>query len=383
MDAVEVGLAKSQTRNTIRSRGPDATRAPSLRAYCGTTTTTAFDSDIFNFALEGVGHEHRSKTTSPASTRAWPVSSSTPPRSPRSCPRPTRLTYRGYPVQELAASCSFEEVAYLLWHGELPTPATGAVPRAGARRSAEMNALHDGLLRQLPTSCHPMDTLRTAVSFLGAEDPDEDDHSDTANQQGIAPCTPSCRPSSPPIMRRRHGLAPIAPRATLDFAENFLHMCFGEVPEPRWCGRFESLTRSLRRAQLQRLDVHRAGGHLHALRHLLRGHRRRSARSRARCTAAPTRPSCTILIEIGSADRRGVAGATMPWREAQDHGLRPPRLQERRLPGADHEDVARAPGRALRSGQDVARYLRRPENAMRERKGIKPNLDFPPGRPTT
>ena len=41
-------------------------------------------------------------------------------------PDTNSLLYRGYPVQELAANCTFDEVAYLLWHGELPTPSSSA-----------------------------------------------------------------------------------------------------------------------------------------------------------------------------------------------------------------------------------------------------------------
>ena len=51
-------------------------------------------------------------------------------------PDTNSLLYRGYPVQELAAKCSFEEVAYLLWNGELPDPgAAGGVHGAGTRRA--------------------------------------------------------------------------------------------------------------------------------------------------------------------------------------------------------------------------------------------------------
>ena len=50
-------------------------------------------------------------------------------------PETNSLTYRGYAVQDLAAQCRFEEVAYLLWHGELPT-ATQLSALNAAERSA-------------------------------------------------------------------------------------------------------------------------------------------------------------------------------------------------------------------------------------------------------
>src|SRR5580704_4655103 len=85
------------------------------------------------------------------------------------------LIYRGYPVQELAASCSFEEVAYLIWHGELPDAQqlNKLTSTERSLRSIDDDLLY--LLNQLPLTCHPMDVLRTAISYLGACDPSEGD----------------------------------------------------------------------------------------------------------------------------------------------------------------------------------------------------------------
>src|SRR5665213_2009059 len=71
------------------------------------------------------------------------------------------LTYRGYPVQELAASCSFEEVAYLIWHGELPT---AAQLEEFTRAERALRAVDPTIFRVLsapPVDCHPLDVLRT------------------------------------------------------------------------------------------------------------------------------------------------------------------------------------------------------------------------------
>src|SRR5271154_3513080 len=87
------------------------------------------------------------------------------------------LTYRGYPVQDLAAHCSFEQVAFLLWRGELPTDAELALFSQRERSSRRVDRSMLSLLAKLPDNCHPMDVARTAISFLGAEDPDEDDES--------------------------------------------------------------------------------------------------------------------------------------------------------------------------------------------------------------
>src|SRR5690242_19896146 len=79
-------------------------------------------------------------------------------------PEINSLTYKGYTVQELSEYCSFEQVAYLLWHGELPTPAQ---LKEFTQAERSQRALSDNLLKVIkpfPKSAHPMDTIRTAVS---------------------------------------------------------------------------------------------------------------------------------------------------------------------------------------------------------------------------
>ena len=83
------------------------------------------------------------------------------------------LTYRGYPVQELCRRCSFEEVAYLLWHGELPTPEQLSAQNRSERSQRSVDPVIAATLVGLPLTAHPMDTLRTAVSLLGAADPEQ------------------------------------------------------------------------------------------------------------------------------------------------------------------------------------------------------------------
>lgn len=141
------------------------------------------------------------------------------------------LTYRGYPVQELAASCRFEEVAYLLWFGELPDAGQLRSFSERERTQRELTRSTIAMLERLPDTCHPMDTLRTAVSCLGAEDPAEDDIDPDATQRKALALMAKLPTAIALDYRRRHGLDRIAPDPTLPFAENFLKMCFGEVPD--------------------------------------------------------------------------------------------------------------------------------------------------------
>ncbi|QYB07533.1 bifunctional 2-methylcitrate synthase/citrate synthase [Rhodococcus sp. USK10] len=154
-------------------------------------------------------------------------------------PETNSLTYRGYAVQDLAAHCSFEQVAYLLWNGELPTDAQLALftQRERAARRADRSLL--SLVTKLPENCHPMDVVRTAISYLGAEDPEEDDNTPAANRAKAVRMMAVLPTIVAADHRRRRGLDPIAPHSHLGFAENFLHMCFGEVPAPELVKAFE------------------------------------------------------------------------------------------------------------------------------------------------
>jgi citrate synthase len=83
-----------------------------------------------------------------------------------------RLYYRGYEIGELAGTVPFEDVTRLLWVGELPSAAEAAEFRARLRAARTLPAPVVALLRSLPRDCHPLDALRTAVSFAAALDPD-------------------------------------------------------------------------------------------------------------------------------------------------------------------------------------------------------------------
>ncbi len=142
------------------------------------------------------------------------------------------LTYRGYPVQELASQCSFEEVAYLLWFGDLPDEETLKDFKAQESQQREISQHLISQLQKFPDRAHPMDTLRTAVSLLALEDAETEDNQIEASQRKsvrLYACLPTIVAT---LFRLRKGLPRIAPDRQLDYASNFFYMCFGEVPEP-------------------------------------------------------------------------------------------------------------------------------------------------------
>ncbi|MEE2524474.1 bifunctional 2-methylcitrate synthase/citrate synthase [Pseudarthrobacter sp. J75] len=148
-------------------------------------------------------------------------------------PDTNSLLYRGYPVQELAARCSFEEVAYLLWHGELPSDAQLKEFTARERGARALDPVLKQVIDTLPTESHPMDVCRTAASVLGARHPMAEDSSVEANLSKAVDLFAAMPAVVAYDQRRRHGLEPVAAREDLDYSANFLWMTFGEeaVPE--------------------------------------------------------------------------------------------------------------------------------------------------------
>ncbi|ROZ64072.1 bifunctional 2-methylcitrate synthase/citrate synthase [Kocuria soli] len=147
-------------------------------------------------------------------------------------PDSNSLLYRGYPVQELAANCSFEQVALLMWNGELPSDEElaefTAFERANRALTPELKAVIDAL----PTDCHPMDVCRTAASVLGAQHLKAEDESPEAELEKAQALFAQMPAVVCYDQRRRHGQEPIEPREDLNYSQNFLWMAFGEEAAP-------------------------------------------------------------------------------------------------------------------------------------------------------
>jgi citrate synthase len=145
-----------------------------------------------------------------------------------------RLIYRGYSIKDLAEGASYEEVIYLLWHGELPT--TDELESFTASLSDE-RAVDDDVLetveRLAAAEERPMAALRTTVSMLSAYEPEADADSDDLEatlRQGrrITAKIPTVLSA---YERFRLGEEPIDPNPDLGMAANFLYMLTGEEPD--------------------------------------------------------------------------------------------------------------------------------------------------------
>jgi citrate synthase len=148
------------------------------------------------------------------------------------------LMYRGYDIAELAEHSTYEEVAYLLLHGELPS-------------SEELSTFRDELAqRELPPhvallvdetadAALPMDMLRTAVSALAFTDPDRSANELEAEVRKATRLIAQAPTVIARFHRRRQGLEPVEPDPSLGYAENFLAMLHGEQPSEQAARAFD------------------------------------------------------------------------------------------------------------------------------------------------
>ncbi len=298
-------------------------------------------------------------------------------------PASNSLLYRGYPVQELADACSFEEVAYLIWHGELPSAEQLEAFESVERAHRELDPVVRRVVDELPETAHPMDVLRTAASVVGAR------------EAGLAPLTGHETADEdldlqkavrlwaqiPAILaydqRRRRGLDVVPPREDLGFSANLLHMTFGDVPELVVVNAldvsmilyaehsFNASTFAARVITSTLSDLHSAVvGAIGALKGPLHG--------------GANEAVMHMFEEIGTAE------ATRAWLERA-------LADKRKIMGFGHRVYKNGDSRVptMRAALDsLVEHYERPdllalydelEAAMAEAKGIKPNLDYPSG----
>lgn len=142
------------------------------------------------------------------------------------------LEYRGYDIRVLAEHSTFEEVAYLLWNGRLPTVRELDEMKWQARPCRFMPPEIIGALRNMPKNADPMAVMRSAVSLLAHYDPESEDNTPMAHQHKACRLLGQISGVVAAFERIRRGEEPVKPRMDLDHAANFLWMLTGEDPEP-------------------------------------------------------------------------------------------------------------------------------------------------------
>lgn len=133
-----------------------------------------------------------------------------------------RLVYRGYVIADLAEAMTYEEVAYLLWHGDLPTPDQLAELAESFSHNRALNQPALAALEGAASDANPMDVLRTVVSAQGTSA--QLDRPTVAQAMAYTALFPTILAR---FQRQRHGMAPVEPRPDLGHAANYLYMMTG------------------------------------------------------------------------------------------------------------------------------------------------------------
>ena len=278
-----------------------------------------------------------------------------------------------YHAQELCRRHSFEEVAYLRWHGELPTRDQLSAQHRVERAQRALDPQFAAALARQPSTADPIDALRAALGAResAADAPATAVHAKRLRLFAVLPAIVAAD------QRIRQGLGVMAAREHLGYAANFLSMTFGKVPEPQIVAAFETA-----------LILY--GGHLpHAP----------AAFSRpATPSSSGPAPYRAADSAIGALQRsgEGVAGPAViemvneigipdnarPWvEETLAAGRKIPGFNDR----PDQTDDARVPAMrgalgmiaGLRRGRHLIETYEALAEAVREASGRAPHLDYP------
>lgn len=287
------------------------------------------------------------------------------------------LVYRGYPVQDLAENCSFEEVAFLLYTGELPNNTQLAEFSKKEKSLRDITKENLNVIKSLPKKCHPMDSVRTAVSFLGCEDPRTWDSAPATNMDKAIHLLAKIPTMVAADYRFKKGLDFIAPNPNLSIAENFFHMCFGKVPEAKIVKAFDvslvlyaehsfnASTFAARVVTSTQSDIFSATvGGIGALKGPLHG--------------GANEMVMHMMIEIADAEKaeQWMLDALAQKRKVMGFGHRVYKSGDSRVPTMKKYAQVMADVTGQQKWMQMYNSL---EKVMVEKKKIYPNLDFPAG----
>jgi citrate synthase len=142
-----------------------------------------------------------------------------------------RLQYRGYPVEILADRCSYEEVAYLLLFGDLPSEGDLAAFKTELVAERRLKFRMIDMLKLFPESGHPMEALASSLAAMGMFYPGDHVHDSHYLRTSAVRLVAKVPTIVAAFHRIRRGDDPIPPRADLGHAANFLYMLTGSEPE--------------------------------------------------------------------------------------------------------------------------------------------------------
>jgi 2-methylcitrate synthase len=292
-------------------------------------------------------------------------------------PELSALTYRGYKVQDLCDKCDFEEVAYLVLHGELPSKAQLKKFSKEEKSNRKLSKTIIKNIEQMPKNAHPMDVIRTCVSLMALEDKDTKDNSPKANMRKALKIFSQTPTAVAAYFRARKGKKIISPDKKLSFSENFFKMMFGKVPDKEIVRAFDiSLilyaehsfnvsTFTARTITSSLSDLHGAiTGAIASLKGPLHG--------------GANEAVMHMMKEIGKPEKakKWIENALTKKKVVMGFGHRVYRTGDSRVPTMKHYMFKVA---KMLKKEKYTKMYETLEQVMLEKKNIHPNVDFPCG----
>lgn len=143
-----------------------------------------------------------------------------------------KLYYMGYSIEDLAAHCTYEEVTYLLLHGELPTQTQLEDFTKKMRASRDLAPPIREMIKNFPADSHPMELLQSVIAYLSGYVKHKIHHSATCNCRQTLHQVVQLASVVATLARFREGKEYVSPRTDISHGANFLYMLRGEEPDP-------------------------------------------------------------------------------------------------------------------------------------------------------
>jgi citrate synthase len=262
-----------------------------------------------------------------------------------------------------------------MWSGELPTKSQLADFEAKERSLRAVDPAVIDVLKKLPHDAHPMDVLRTAISFIGATDPTWSDETPAANLEKSI----SMMAKLPTIVAAwahiREGKEPAAPRTDLSYSENFFNMLSGKVPEKEIVSAFDK-TMILYAEHSFNVSTFTARTITSSLSDIYSAVTGAIGSLKGRLHGGANEAVLDVIQEIGTPDKAQawLDDAIAKKKTIMGFGHRVYKNGDSRVPTLKKafNEVS-----ALKGGAEIGQIMDVLEKGMLDKKNIKPNVDFP------
>jgi 2-methylcitrate synthase/citrate synthase II len=287
------------------------------------------------------------------------------------------LRYRGYPIAELAARCSYEEVAYALLHGDLPDGQQLAAFSAELESQRAPSLELADLVRRIPSGANPMDAIRSAVSLAAHFDPEVEDGTNEANRRKSIRLMAQIPALIGLWHHARQGRNPVPVTPEGSHAAYILHQVTGENPDET-AERVMNVSLILYAEHEFNASAFAARVTVSSLSDLHSGVVSAIGTLKGALHGGANEEAMKMLLEVGSPENAEawVLDRLERKEKIMGFGHRVVKKGDTRVP------ILQNVGTKLAEERGDTRWLRTAEtiqNTVEREKGLKPNVDFPCG----